>query len=307
MKTKALLLALILLGFQLPAQQVASYCFAQRGEKQIMMDVYKPQNPRADNTCVVYLFGGGFVQGSRSDSASIRCCKALTDKGFTAVAVDYRLGVTKTKYDSLGLFHANKMFADAIDMAVEDLSAAIAYLWNHAEQLGINRNRIVLTGASAGAITVLQTDYCRANGLGQASALPKDFKPLAVIPYSGAIYCANKALKYATPPAPTCFFHGTIDRIVNYKRFRSSLRESLNGTDRLAKLFAKNSYPYWSFRFKDRGHEVNHYLPYTMIEFCAFLDMIDSGRITFCDAYCQDAALKQSPYAKSTIFDLYRR
>lgn len=270
------------------------------------MDIYKPARPRSDKTCVIYVFGGGFINGQRDNKHSVQACDSLVAHGFTAISIDYRLGVTKERYDSLGFFRVNSMFSNAINMAVEDLSSAIAYVWEHADQLDIDRNRIVLTGASAGAITVLQNDYCRCNSLPQAKDLPKEFKPLAVIPYSGAIYCKNSQLRYATPPAPTCFFHGSKDKIVNYKRFRSALSSSLNGSSKMAKVFKQNRYPYWIFRYEGNGHEVNGFLPYTLNEFVSFVEK--GARSTTCfDCTCKDSKLPPNEWSNMTIFQLYTR
>lgn len=288
------------------AQEVRTYTFVQRGSKALQMDVYTPQTPRPDKACVIYLFGGGFAKGSRTDKASVVSCKALAENGYTAIAADYRLGVTPQRYDSVGFLHVNQLFTDAIDMAVEDLSAAIACVWDKADELAIDRGHIILTGASAGAITVLQTDYCRCNGLPQASALPQAFKPLAVIPYSGAIFCRNNARSYASAPAPTCFFHGTKDKIVGYKQFRFGFKKVLLGSDRLDRLYDKRGYCHWIFRFDAIGHEVNQYLPYTMSEFNAFVDMVEQGRTTFYDTHCKDTRMKPSEWSKMNIFDLYR-
>ncbi len=248
------------------------------------MDIYKPAHPRSDKTCVIYVFGGGFIYGQRDNKHSVQACDSLVAHGFTAISIDYRLGVTKARYDSLGFFRVNSMFSQAINMAVEDLSS----------------------GASAGAITVLQNDYCRCNSLPQAKDLPQGFKPLAVIPYSGAIYCKNSQLRYATPPAPTSFFHGSKDKIVNYKRFRSALSSSLNGSSKMAKVFKQNRYPYWIFRYEGNGHEVNGFLPYTLNEFVSFVEK--GARSTTCfDCTCKDSKLPPNEWSNMTIFQLYSR
>ena len=43
------------------AQQ--TFTFAQRDTLSLKMDVYQPSNPRPDHSCVVYVFGGGFISG----------------------------------------------------------------------------------------------------------------------------------------------------------------------------------------------------------------------------------------------------
>ena len=49
-------------------------------------------------------------------------------------------------------------------MAVEDAIEAVAYLLDHAKELKVNKDYIVMVGSSAGAITSLQMDYVLCNG-----------------------------------------------------------------------------------------------------------------------------------------------
>lgn len=283
------------------AQQ--TYTFARRDTLELKLDVYQPQSPRADHACVLYVFGGGFFSGERDNEYSKKCCQMLADRGFVAVSIDYRLYLKNAP--KVPLLKMYTLFDTAIRWGVEDCSDAVAYLWEHAGTLHIDPSRIILTGSSAGAITVLQTDYCRANALPASSALPVGFVPAAVIPYAGGIFCRNHDLEYKTPPAPTCFFHGTCDRIVNYKRLRGSLGTSLFGAKSVAKVFEKNGYNYWIMRFQDRGHEIAIALPPTIDEFCAFVDAVLAGRKMQYDATCVDAAVPQTEWTHMSIFDLY--
>ncbi|MCR5423509.1 MAG: alpha/beta hydrolase [Bacteroidales bacterium] len=287
------------------AQVPETYVYALRDTHELRLDVYRPSTPRADRACAIYVFGGGFVVGQRNDSASVAACRRLAEKGFTAISIDYRLGIKGVDFDTVGLLHLSTPFRRAIEMATEDVCEAVSYVCRHAQHLGIDRTKIVLTGSSAGAIAVLQADYCRANGMKQVAALPADFVPMAVIPYAGGVYCRNWRPKYKTPPAPTCFFHGTTDRIVNYKHFRANLKERLNGANTVVKVFKKNKYPYWILRFTDRGHEVAGYLPYTIEEFCCYVDQVSAGRITYYDASCEDKARGTTIWTKMGLVKLY--
>ena len=301
MKKVMLLIVTLLLAFIGSAQQ--TYTFATRDTMELKMDVYQPQHPRADHACVLYVFGGGFMSGNRDDDFSRKCCQLLAEKGFVAVAIDYRLYLKHAP--KVPLLKMYTLFDTAIRYAVEDCSDAIAFLWDHAGELKIDPTKMVLTGCSAGAITVLQTDYSRVNHLPAASHLPAGFVPVAVIPYSGGIMCQNNKLKYASQPAPTCMFHGTSDKIVNYRRFRGSLGTSLFGTHSLAKVFAKNKYNYWVLRFEKRGHEIAIALPPTIDEFCAFVDAALSGRVMQYDATCTDTAIRRTEWSNYSLFDLY--
>ena len=301
---KCLLLAFMLFILAaVNAQQ--TYTFVMRDTLPLQMDVYQPQSPRVDQACVVYMFGGGFVGGERNNKLSIECCKLLSERGFVAVAIDYRLYLKNPP--KMNIFNAYAAFDTAIRYAVEDCSAAIAYLCAHADELHIDTSRIILTGSSAGAISVLQTDYCRANRMPAADALPATFRPAAVIPYAGGIYCQVGKLHYATPPAPTCMFHGICDRLVNYNSFRGSLCTALYGTNRVAKVFRKNGYSHWVLRYKDRGHEIAAALPQTLTEFCAFTEIALSGRVVVHDAECVDTAIHSTKWGRVSLLGAYFR
>lgn len=304
-KRLSLILSLLLVACSLAAQE--TYTYASRADSVLKLDIYRPAHPRDDKACVVYVFGGGFVLGARNDSTSKVCCQLLADRGFTAVAIDYRLGLTTIKRSEFKWSKVFGYFDTAIRWATEDCCAALRYLVDNSASLGIDPQKIILTGSSAGAVTVLQADYCRANSLPPASVLPKGWKPAAVIPYSGAIYVGDGKLRYSTPPAPTCFFHGTKDKIVFYRQFYL-FRHRLAGADWLVKhRFSKNHYPYWVMRFKGRGHEVAGYLPDTMEEFEAFVNAAVKGRVTYYDATCEDEALKPNKWTNMTIYQLYLR
>ena len=204
-----------------------------------------------------------------------------------------------------GLTKLNDLFQVVIDMAAEDVAAACAFVVRHASELGINTDRIVLTGCSAGAISVLQLDYCRANALPQASALPQGWKPAAVVPYSGAIMSKGKP-KYATPPAPTMIMHGTKDKIVAYKKFPGILSHALYGGAYVYKRMVKQGFPTWIVRYEGVGHEVASFLPGSVDLFCGFVEQVFTGRVTTLDATMHDSKLLPTKWTKMTVIDLYK-
>ena len=304
MKKTILILVLSSYFFLPVAFGQQSFTYAVRDTLPLKLDLYQPANPRGDGACVVYVFGGGFAVGARNDSASTRACTLLADRGFTVVSIDYRLYLRHAP--KVPLLKAYTLYDTAIDQAVEDCSDAIAFVCRHAKEWNVDPTRIVLTGSSAGAITVLQTDWCRANGLPQVASLPQGFRPAAVIPYAGGVNCRNGQLHYATPPAPTCFFHGTVDRIVAYKSYRGSVHGALYGAATVVKEFKKKGYSHWILRYEDRGHEVAGALPATLDEFCAFVDATLRGHHMAYDATCVNSEIRQGRWTHMTLFQLYK-
>ena len=256
---------------------------------------------------MVALFGGGFVIGERDDSLQTLIARELTARGYTVVSPDYRLGLKDSALvaSHRKLTQVNDLFQRVIDMATEDCAAAVAWVVSHAGELDINPDRIVLTGCSAGAITVAQLDYCRANGLKPASELPAGWKPAAVVPYSGAVMCKGKP-KYMTPPAPTMLMHGTKDKIVAYKKFPPLLSHALYGPATLYKCFRKQGFPIWIVRYEGVGHEVASFLPGSVDLFCGFVEQVVNGRVTTMDAVMRDTKLVPTKWTEMNVIDLYR-
>ncbi|MCR5444251.1 MAG: alpha/beta hydrolase [Bacteroidales bacterium] len=303
---KTVLFILAALSLTASAQTKQTYKFAER-DSALYLDVWRPEVPRGDKACVVALFGGGFVIGERDDELQVNIARQLTARGYTVVSPDYRLGLKDSvKVKSYkGLAQVNDMFQWVIDIATEDCAEAVAWVVAHAGELNINPDRVVLTGCSAGAITVTQLDYCRANGLPQASVLPQGWKPAAVVPYAGAIMSKGTP-RYKTPPAPTMFMHGTKDKIVAYKRFPAVLSHALYGAHTLFKVFKKGGYPVWIVRYEGIGHEVASFLPGSVDLFCGFVEQVFNGRVTTMDAVMRDQKLVPTKWTKMNVIDLYR-
>ena len=89
-----------------------------------------------------------------------------------SACIDYRLGL---KGVDLSGFKIVKALDRAIQIAVEDLFSATAYLIENAQKFSISPDKIILCGSSAGAITVLQGDYELCNRTDIAQVLPGNF------------------------------------------------------------------------------------------------------------------------------------
>ena len=267
---KKILFAIVALslGVKVFAQEMKTYKFAEKDGQELFMDVYTPENVTDSTVTVMFVFGGGFMSGERNNASSTEYCNALVERGHIAVAIDYRLGLKGVK--KLNLLN-HKPLEDAIYMATEDAISALSYLIDHAKQLKINAERIVLVGSSAGAITVLQTDYSICNGFLNSDILPKDFHLAGVASYAGAIYSTKGKVKYRNhEPAPTMFFHGTADKLVTFKQLRL-FGVGFFGSSKIVPVFEANAYPYYFRRYKDYGHSVANMFTPTIDDFERFL------------------------------------
>ena len=283
-----------------------TYMFVER-DSSLCLDVYKPETPRADKAAVLMAFGGGFFSGERNNNQMKRWASALLEHGFTVISIDYRLGFKDSDFvaNHSRLLQLPDLFMHCIDIAVQDCAAAVAWVCSNAGMLDIDPSKLILTGSSAGAITILQLDYYRANSMSGASALPAGWKPVAVIPYSGGVMCRDSKLKYATDPAPTMLLHGTKDRIVTYKSIGLPFGKKMHGGKKMDKALKRQDIPHWFIRFDGIGHEVADWLPGSVDLFCAFVDLTLAGRITTLDATMTDSGLKPTAWAQMNMFQLY--
>ena len=249
-------------------QNMQTYQYAERDTLQLYMDFYSPEKVHDSTICLVYVFGGGFIRGHRDGAFEKAYFKQVVDEGFQVAAIDYRLGLRGVK--NLSIFHSEPL-ENAINMATEDAISAISYLLNHAGELKVNKDYIVMIGSSAGAITSLQTDYALCNGYLNSDIRPEDFRLAGVVSYAGAIFSNQGKVKYLNhAPAPTMMYHGTADRLVPYKKIQF-FNLGFFGTDALVKRFEDLDYPYFARRVVDYGHSVAAAGPLTvddLVWFC---------------------------------------
>jgi predicted esterase len=168
------------------------------------------------------------------------------------VSIDYRLGLKGA--NKVGIAQVN-VLDKAIHMAVEDLFSATAFMIDNAETLGIDPDNIVISGSSAGAISVMQAEYEICNRTQWAEALPKDFNYAGVMSFAGAILSRKGKVKYAESPCPTMMLHGTADALVPYRQI-AFFNLGFFGGGKLVERFKKFDYNYNMYHFNDYGHEV---------------------------------------------------
>jgi predicted esterase len=282
-----------------------TYVYATRDSTELSLDVYRHADVTDDSArpCLIFVFGGAFVGGRRDDTTYTRYFHTLAAHHYTVLSISYRLGLK-------GVSHLSKFntapLRRAIDMAVEDTYDATAWAIAHAGLLGIDTARIILSGSSSGAITVLEADFYRRNRKAIAGRLPAAFEYAGIVAFSGAILSYDGSLKYQLSPAPTMFFHGTADKIVPYKKIRF-FNKGFYGSSSIANTFSKHNYPFFIYREKDLGHEVAVLPMYRNIpDILSFLDKFVMRRQQLqIDIHYND--LEAKPMLTGTAKDLLNR
>jgi acetyl esterase/lipase len=113
----------------------AHYVYKTLGERKLSLEMdYPPDWKPADKRpCMVFFFGGAWTFGTPSQFKPQ--AEYFAKRGLVCARADYRL----REKDSVRL-----------DQCVEDAISAMRWVRSHAAQLGIDPNRIVASGGSAG-------------------------------------------------------------------------------------------------------------------------------------------------------------
>ena len=301
MKRKTLLTAALMLisaaaGFiaqakSTPISPDGTYLYVERDTCSLYMDVYNPAKGSQTSIdgkqkpTVVFMFGGGFIGGARDDESYNEWFRMLTQNGYRVVSIDYRLGLKGSK--RVGVAQVN-VLDKAIHMAVEDLFSATAFMIENAETLGIDPANIVISGSSAGAISVMQAEYEICNRTSWAKALPEGFNYAGVMSFSGAILSRKGKVKYEEEPCATLMLHGTADALVPYNQI-AFFNLGFFGGGKLVERFKKFGYSYNMYHFIDYGHEIAGSMNTTLDLQIKFLECnVMGGKDRIVEAWIED-------------------
>ncbi len=111
------------------------------------LDVFipSPAFPRP-RPAVIFIHGGGWTGGSKSDERSRGFCTALAEQGYVAFSIDYLLN--KTSKDEAGKTRVDQV---VWPQNFYDCKTAVRFVRKHAGEFGVDPTRIAVMGASAGA------------------------------------------------------------------------------------------------------------------------------------------------------------
>ena len=235
-----------------------TYLYAKRDTCDLFLDVYEPLKGSEttaygkEKPTVIFMFGGGFIHGTRDDVDYHKWFRQMTENGYRVISIDYRLGLKGS--NKVGVAQVN-VLDKAIHMAVEDLFSATTFILENADQFGVKSDNIVISGSSAGAISVMQAEYEIANQTKWASVLPAGFNYAGVMSFSGAILSREGKIDFKNDPCPTLMLHGTSDELVPYDQIKV-FNLGFFGGGKLVERFKKYGLSYNMYHFVDYGHEI---------------------------------------------------
>lgn len=233
----------------------------------LQLDMYKRKDLKAPAPVMIFVHGGAWRTGKRSDYLPYLIDYA--NKGYVTATVSYRLV-------KQALFPA----------AVQDVNCAVKWIKNHAKEYGIDPDRIVLIGGSAGGHLSLMVGYGGQNAIfNQDCDAQTDSRVKVVIdlygpvdlttPYAigtyqtqdflGTTYDKNPEVfrmaspkTFISPDAPaTLIFQGTIDSLV-----------PVSQSDSLAVWLASAGVPHDYHRLKGWPHTMD--IAVKVNEYCQF-------------------------------------
>jgi acetyl esterase/lipase len=160
----------------------------------LFLDMYQPEGDALERRpAIVWVHGGSFRAGNRGLEAGN--ATTFARRGYVTVSISYRL-----RDDDIG---------QAMIDAQHDAQAAVRWLRRHADQYGIDPDRISIGGTSAGAITAIfvannPEDPGTSGNPGERSDV------------AAAVSISGFGRYYSPGDPPVVMFHGTADPVLPY-------------------------------------------------------------------------------------------
>jgi len=289
----------------------ATYLYVHRDTCDLYLDLFRPTPGSISDIdgvqkpTILYMFAGGFMMGQRSDSSTNKWFKELCDAGYTVITIDYRLGLKGCTNVGINGKFINTL-DNAIKIAVEDLFSATNFIIENADELGVNPKSIIISGASAGAMSVLHAEWDICNGHEVASVLPEGFNYAGLIAFSGAVFSKVGAVRFRKcAPCPMLLFHGTNDKIVNYKQI-SFMNLHFEGSSVIARTLRDCGFNYRIYRLGGNGHEIalsmSHFLD---IEQDFMEHNVMKAQVIRTDALISDPTLEKPSWGQAGFKSIY--
>lgn len=238
--------------------------FGEAGGEPLRYDHYRPLGVTGPAPCVVFVHGGGWTAGDPSQAAGNAL--HLTRQGIATIAISYRLAP-----------------AQPFPAALDDVRTGLRWVRRHADELGVDPDRLALLGLSAGAHLVMLAHTGRAVPA-LAPTLPaalateladvaEDVRCVAahygpfdlgrrrndtVDAFLGARAGDPETTRLASPlthaaaaTAPILLIHGTADTVVSWKESQR-MHDALRAAGRDSELLLLEGAPH-AFQIDWRG------------------------------------------------------
>jgi len=118
--------------FDYPVNEIP---YKEIGERKLKFYILEPESRKKDRTAILFFVGGSFGKGPRTPADFQHQAKYFSSKGIVSICVDYRTG-------------HDEGFSPV--QAICDVKSAVRWLRGNSDDLGVDPNKIVVCGSSAG-------------------------------------------------------------------------------------------------------------------------------------------------------------
>ena len=179
-KPTPLVLSNLFKGVGVPAIHPTRVIYRNVESEELSLDLYQASSQRGSSqrVGVLIVHGGSWQSGDSREFAALN--RHLAGRGYLVAAINYRLA-PQHKFPA----------------ALEDVRQAIAYLKTHATDLGLDGNRLVLLGRSAGGQLAMLAAYAGDPAVRGVIALyaPPDLRFSYTFPANPAVLDSQGLLK----------------------------------------------------------------------------------------------------------------
>lgn len=172
--------------------------------EKLLLDIYTPESDTTRNRPVIlWIHGGGFLPGNdKSQSYIVQLATEFAKHGYVCLSINYRLR-NKPREDKKGTM------TDALSDAMKGLN----WLRQNAKELGIDKNKIIVGGGSAGGI--IATNLCYKD-----QTVSEKWDKSGIIGLVDLWGSPDETWKMSTidkNDPPTIIIHGTEDKLLLFE------------------------------------------------------------------------------------------
>lgn len=204
-------LSLFFLSSTVRSQDFQTLTYLEGDTASLQLDLFLPQDKSVkDVPLMIFVHGGGFSVGNRTSGHSFG--RYLSKNNVAYATISYTLS---RKGKGFGCDTPQEDKIMAMRLAASELWEATAFLLEKADEIGFDKNKVFISGSSAGGEAVLHAAYLdRAKMSLHGNSLPKDFKYKGMVSGAGALIDLNLITEKTA--MPTLFFHGNEDNVVPF-------------------------------------------------------------------------------------------